>query len=224
MKTCFGKVNLVDMAKHKLYRLYQTNKDLEMFLNTFLQLSKKAKIDDSQALNMLYKKLSDEFKDWLVTVRKAKNFNNLILLFHNMDSNIKKISKQSQLHVKPNAFSFPATKPPFKSYNSALTKLSTAIGVAVVFSITNIATGIHPGLMDLSNVIKRGPISQEEKDRYNSLGLCRYFGEPGHIAIDHINPTLLATKRQVAGAFTSNSMALISYKPLSVEEKKTSLG
>ena len=63
MKTHFGKVDLVDMAKHELYRLYQTNKDLKMFLNTFLQLSKKAKIDDSQTLDILYKKLSDEFKD-----------------------------------------------------------------------------------------------------------------------------------------------------------------
>ena len=63
MKTCFGKVNPVDMTKHKLYQLYQTNKDLDLFLNTFLWLSKKAKIDDSQALDILYKKLSDEFKD-----------------------------------------------------------------------------------------------------------------------------------------------------------------
>ena len=46
----------------------------------------------------------------------------------------------------------------------------------------------------------------------------------GHIAIDARNPTLLATKRQAAGAFTGNSMALVPYKPLSVEEKETSLG
>ena len=33
---CFGKIDPVGIAKHKLYRLYQTNKDLEVFLNTFL--------------------------------------------------------------------------------------------------------------------------------------------------------------------------------------------
>ena len=119
LKTRFGEVNPVDMAKHELYLLYQTNKDLEVFLNTFLLLSKKAKIDDFQALDMLYKKLSDEFKDQLVTVRKAKYLNDLILLLCNMDANMKKISKQFQLRVKPNASNFPATKPPFKSYNSA---------------------------------------------------------------------------------------------------------
>ena len=93
MKTCFGKIDPVGTAKYKLYQLYQTNKDLEVFLNTFLRLSKKAKIDNSQALDMLYEKLSNEFKDQLVIVRKAENLNDLILLLRDMDANIKKISK-----------------------------------------------------------------------------------------------------------------------------------
>ena len=193
-------------------------------MNTFLRQSKKVKIDDSQALNMLYEKLTDEFKDWLVTVKKVKNLNDLILLLCNIDANIKKISKQSQLRVKLNASNFPATKPPFKSYNSAPTKPSTAVGVAVVFLVPSTAIGTYPGLMDVSNMIKQRPISQEEKNRRNSLGLCRYCSKPGYIAIDHQNPALLAIKRQAASAFMGNSMALIHYKPLLVEEKETSLG
>ena len=224
MKTCFRKVNLMGTAKHELYRLYQTNKDLEVFLNTFLRLSKKVKINDSQALDVLYEKLSKKFKDRLVTVRKAENLNDLILLLCDMDANMKKISKQFQLCIKPNASNFPATKPPSKSYNSALTKLSTAIGIAVVFPAPSTTTGTHFGLIDVFNVIRRGPILQEEKDKRNKLGLCRYCGEPRYIAIDHRNPTLLATKRQVADAFTGNSIALIPYKPLSVEERETFLG
>ena len=93
LKTCFGEVDLVDTAKHKLSQLYQTNNDLKLFLNTFLQLSKKTKIDDFEVLDILYKKLSYEFKDRLVIVRKAENLNNLILLLCNMDANIKKINK-----------------------------------------------------------------------------------------------------------------------------------
>ena len=76
--------------------------------------------------------------------------------------------------------------------------------------------------MDVANVIKRGLISQEEKDRRNNLGLYRYCDESGHIAIDHRNPALLATKKQAAGTFTGNS--LVPYKPLPVKEKETSLG
>ena len=173
---------------------------------------------------MLYKRLSDEFKDRLVTVRKAKNLNDLILLLRNIDANMKKISKQSQLRVKPNASNFLATKPLFKSYNSALTKPSTAVGVAVVFFVPSTTTGTHPGPINMCNVIKQEPISQEEKDRRNSLGLYHYCSEPGHIALDYRNPALLGTKRQAAGAFTGNSITLVPYKPLPVEEKEMSLG
>ena len=42
---------------------------------------------------MLYKKLSNEFKDRLVSIKKAENLNNLILLLRDIDANIKKISK-----------------------------------------------------------------------------------------------------------------------------------
>ena len=93
LKTCFGEFGPVRIAKHELYRLYQTNKGLELFLNTFLQLFKMAKIDDSHILDMLYEKLSNEFKDRLVTVKKVEKLNDLILLLCNMDVNMKKISK-----------------------------------------------------------------------------------------------------------------------------------
>ena len=152
---------------------------------------------------MLYENLSNKFKDQLVTVRKAKNLNNLILLLHDIDTNMKKIRKQFQLRVKSNAFNFPANKSPFKSYNSALTKSSTAFGVSVVSPVFSTATGTHLGPMDVFNVIRQGPILQEKKNRRNSLGLCYYFGEPGYIAIDYKNHTLLATKRQAAGTLTS---------------------
>ena len=193
-------------------------------MNTFLRLSKKAKIDDSQALDMLYKKLSNEFKDWLITSRKAENLNDLILLLRVIDANMKKISKQFQLRTKPNASNFLTTKPPFKSYNSAPTKLSTVVRVVVVSPVLSTATGTHPGPMDISNIIKQKPILQKEKDRCNRLGLCRYGGEPGHIVIDHRNSAFLATKKQATSALTGNSMALIPYKPLPVEEKEISLG
>ena len=121
---------------------------------------------------MLYKKLADEFKDWLVTVKKAENLNDLILLLHNMYANMKKISKQSQLYAKPNTSNFPTIKPLFKSYNLTFTKPSTVVGVAIVPPILSTATGTYLCPMDMSNVIRQGPISQEEKDRCNSLGLC----------------------------------------------------
>ena len=96
--------------------------------------------------------------------------------------------------------------------------------VAVVSPVFNTATGTHPGPIDMFNVIKQRPISQEEKDKCNSLDLCCYYAKPEHIAIDYRNPVLLATKKLAANALTDNSMALVLYKPLPVEEKETSLG
>ena len=107
---------------------------------------------------MLYEKLSNEFKDRLVIVRKVENFNNLILLLRNIDAKMKKISKQSQLCIKPNASNFPATKLLFKSYNSASTKPSIAIGVALDSSVPSTVTRTHPGPIDMSNMIKQEPI------------------------------------------------------------------
>lgn len=118
----FSEVNLVEMAKHKLYHLYQINKDLEMFLNIFMQLQKKAKINDSQVLDMLNKNLSNEFKDRFVIVKKADNLNNFITFLWDIDANIKKINKQSHFRAKQNTFAASTMKSLFKMANSAFVK------------------------------------------------------------------------------------------------------
>lgn len=222
----FGEVNPMGTAKHKLYRLYQTNKDLEVFLNTFLRLQKKTRIDDSQVLNMLNEKLSNEFKDRLVTVKKANSLGNLILFLRNIDANVKRINKQSHLRAEQNTPATTITKPPFKTANSAPaptpTKPSTSVGVIVTSSIPSTATGTHPGPIDISTAGCQRPISQEEKDRRNCLGLCCYCGKPGHIAIDHKEPLLLASKKQ-ASNITNYFMALVPYTPSASEEKESSL-
>lgn len=90
----------------------------------------------------------------------------------------------------------------------------------VIFFVTSIATRTYLGLIDMSNMIKQRPLLQEEKDRYNSLSLCRYNCKLKYIAIDHKNSALLTTKKQAADTFTSNLMALIPYKPFFIKEKE----
>ena len=65
-----------------------------MFLNTFLVLAKKAKLDDLQTLDLLYKKLSDEFKTLLVTKKKQTNLADLIKKLQSMDASMKIISQR----------------------------------------------------------------------------------------------------------------------------------
>lgn len=107
---------------------------------------------------MLYKKLSNEFKYQLVIVKEAKNLNNLKMLLRNIDANMKKNSKQSQLYIKPNVSNIPTIKPLFKSYNLASTKPSTAIRIVVVFLVPSTIIRTHPGSMNVFNVIRQGPI------------------------------------------------------------------
>ena len=173
---------------------------------------------------MLYKKLSNEFKDRFVTVKKIENLNNLILLLHNIDANMMKISKQSQLRVKPNASNFPIIKLPFNSYNLTSTKPSNAVGVAIISPVLSTTIKTHPSPINVFIMIRRGAILQKEKDRQNNLDLYCYCGKSRYIAIDHRNSSLSVTKKQAADTLTSNLMALVPYKPLSVEEKETFLG
>lgn len=222
LRVCFGEVDPVNTAKHEFYKLRQANKDLDVFLNTFLRLQNKAQIADEQALDHLYEKLSDEVKAQLVPFSRKKDLPALVQFLQEMDSN-QKIFAKSSYHGKDTATtSASLSKPSSKTPSSAPAKPSTSVGVTVTAPALSTSTGTHSGPMDVSAAVRRGPISQEEKDRRNRLGLCRYCGEPGHIAIDHKNPATLATKRQAAG-ITNHSMALVPYTSPPAEEKGSSL-
>ena len=57
--------------------------------------------------------------------------------------------------------------------------------------------------------VRQDPLTTEEKERWNKLGLCRYCGQPGHIAIDHKDLNTLQAKRCAAGIHEM-TMALLS--------------
>ena len=216
LETWFGEVDPVGTAKHELYRLYQANKDLEVFLNTFLVLAKKAKLEESQILDLLYKKLSDEFKSLLVTKKKQTNLAGLVKKLRSIDSNMKIINQQK----RPT----PSTVNTLKPTSQQTTRFApqpTRFAVATPTSTTttttsstlpSTATGTHSGSMDVSSV-KRGPLTAEKKERRNKLGLCRYCGQPGHIAMDHRDLNTLLAKRRAAGIHEM-TMALSSNKTL----------
>ena len=214
LETRFGDVDPVGTAKHKLYRLYQANKNLKMFLNTFLVLAKKAKLDNSQTLDLLYEKLSDEFKNLLVTKKKQTNLVDLIKKLCNMDSSIKIINQQKR--STSNTVNT-ATKSSAYQQTTRFVRQPTRfapVAPAAITTTTSTATGTYAGPMDVSSV-RRGLLSAEEKERWNKLGLCRYCGQPSHIARDHKDSNTLLAKRHAAGIHEmtiapSNTMTLSS--------------
>ena len=50
----------------------------------------------------------------------------------------------------------------------------------------------------MSYANKQGLLTAEKKERRNKLGLCRYCGQPGHIAIDHQDASTLQAKHCAA--------------------------
>ena len=78
-------------------------------------------------------------------------------------------------------------------------------------TLLSTATGTHVGPMDVSSV-RRGPLTNEEKERQNKLGLCRYCGQSGHIAMDHNDANTLRAKRHATGIHEM-TMALSNTAP-----------
>ena len=68
---------------------------------------------------------------------------------------------------------------PTRSAPAAPTSITTTTS-----TLLSTTTGTHAGPMDVSSV-RRGPLITKKKERRNKLGLCRYCGQPDHIARDH---------------------------------------
>ena len=166
LETQFREVDPVGTAKHELYRLYQANKDLEVFLNTFLVLAKKAKLEESQVLDLLYKKLSDEFKSLLVTKKKQTNLTDLIKKLRSMDSSIKIINQQKRPTPSiVNTATKPSTKPSTYQQTVRFAPVApTTVTSTLPTLLPSTSTGTHAGPMDVSSV-KQGPLLTEEKKR-----------------------------------------------------------
>ena len=212
LETQFGEVDPVGTAKHKLYRLYQANKDLEVFLNTFVVLTKKAKLEEPQILDLLYEKPSDEFKNLLVTKKKQTNLADLIKKLRSMDASMKIINQQKRAAHVVNT---PKSTTRFVPQTTRFAAAALAAVTTTTFTLPSTATGTHAGLIDVL-LVRQGPLSAEEKERRNKLGLCRYCGQPGHIAMDYRDANTLLAKRRAAVihemtmALSLNTIALLN--------------
>ena len=97
--------------------------------------------------------------------------------------------------------------------------LSTTVTTITLLSFT--ATGTHSGPMDISYAERQRPLTAEEKERQNKLGLCRYYGQPGHMAKDHNDASTLQAKRYAVGIHAM-AIASLSSENMSLENTLSS--
>ena len=209
-------------ARHAVIALYQINKQFKHFWAKFHRLAQKAGMDSATTLEYLKDQLSNEIKDRLVNINDSNmDLTTFVKVVQGISTKLDILGKTHRTDVNSNS----ANRANF--VNTRLTHQQTIrfvlqptrsapaapISVTTTTSLSSTATGTHAGPMDVSSV-RRGPLTTEEKERRNKLGLCRYCGQPGHIAIDHKDPNTLLAKRRAAGihkmtmALSSNTIAL----------------
>ena len=231
LKLAYADADPKGTARRALIALYQTNKRFEHFWAEFHRLAQKAGMDSATTLEYLKDRLSNEIKDRLVNIDDTSmDLATFVKVVQRISTKLEILGK-NRTNVNSNSANranFINTKPtqqitrfvlqPTRFVVAAPTSTTTTTTSS---SLPSTATGTHAGPMDMSSV-RRGPRTIEEKERHNKLGLCRYCGQPGHIAIDHKDPNTLLAKRRAAGIHEM-TMALSSNNTPSLSENTQSL-
>ena len=118
----------------------------------------------------------------------------MIKKLRSMDVSMKIINQRKQPTSTHTVSSKPTHQP-----TTRFVPVAPPTTVTTTTSLPSTASGTHSGPMDMSFAGKRRPLTAEEKERRNKLGLCRYCGQPGHIAKDHNDVNTLQAKRRAAG-------------------------
>ena len=222
MKLAYGDPDPQGSARRKLINLYQTNKKFSVFWAEFHRLAQKAGMNAETILEYLKDRLSNEIKDRLVSIDEGSmTLEPFVKMVQNIATKLEILKEQD--NRRSNRFNNNNTTNPINT--TATPKPPTppkpfTTHVQPFANNSSTATGAHPGPMDVSSSVRRGPLSQEEKDRRTREGLCKYCGEPGHFARDHSNGTLAA--KQKTYNVKMASLQTTSYRPEQTENEESS--
>ncbi|MCJ1471206.1 hypothetical protein MMC07_009854 [Pseudocyphellaria aurata] len=179
MRLAYGDANPKETTRQSLIALYQINKRWETFWSEFHPLGQQAGMESAMQLKYLKDRLSSKIKAQLVNVNyKKMELNKFVNVVQNIATNLKVLNK----NPRTNSAQCTDAKASLSRTYSAPAILTVNTTVA---SIPSTASGTHAGPMDVLSV-RRGPLSVEEKEQRNWLNLCRYCGQPRHIARPHM--------------------------------------
>lgn len=148
----FSDVDRQRTAERKILSLRQRDRSVSTLVSEFQRLAIEAKIDPNALFPIFYQSLNDDVKDELCRVDRPGTMEEYYRLAIRIDDRL--LERKSEKRHPGRIFS-----------NNQFSK----------------SPAPKPSdAMILDNVQKRGPISQEEKDRRRTLGLCLYCSSNEH--------------------------------------------
>ena len=210
LKLAYANADPKNTAQRSLISLYQTNKRFKQFWAEFHRLTQKAGMDLETTLEYLKDCLSNEIKNWLVNINNTHiDLATFVKVVQGISTKLEILGKNwINANLNTNCTNN-VTKPLYHQLTNRIAFIPfTTITTTTLLSST--AIGTHSGPIDMSYADKQKPLTVEKKKRQNKLGLCRYCGQPGHMAKDHNNTSTLQAKRHAAGI---HAMAIASWSP-----------
>ena len=169
-KACFGDTDSIRTTINKIRRLRQGDRPASAYAADFRLLASDIPWDDQALMEQFRYGLRNDVKDLLLTFpEEPKSLTEAISRAVRCDNRLFEWRSERQFQM-PRARSEPTyasvvAKPfPRESYNAP--PVST------------------PTPMEIDTTRRRGPLSEEEKQRRRANRLCLYCGGPGHIAVN----------------------------------------
>ena len=178
-KSCFGDTDSVRTAINKIRRLRQGERPASAYAADFRLLASDIPWDDQALMEQFRFGLRNDVKDLLLTFpEEPKSLTEAISRAVRCDNRLFERRSERQ-------FQMPRTR----------SEPTYASIVAKPFSRESFSTSPTntPTPMEIDTTRRRGPLSEEEKQRRRAHRLCLYCGGPGHIAVNCPN----RPKRQV---------------------------
>ena len=184
LETAFGDPDKKGTAQRELRKVTQRNREFSVYLTEFMRHASETGYNDEATKQILKEGLSSEMKTLLVSITdEPDRLQDLITLLQRMDIRMRaNIASHAKLpYSRPWEPKYTSKKTPASSTSSwSPSPVYTPSPASVVSSIGPSDSASNDGsAMDLSQA-RRGPLSPEEKERLDKLGLCRYCKKPGH--------------------------------------------
>ena len=169
-KACFGDTDSIRTAINKIRRLRQGDRPASAYAADFRLLAADIPWDDQALMEQFRYGLRNDVKDLLLTFpEEPKSLTEAISRAVRCDNRLFERRSERQLQMprarsEPTYASVVARPFPRESYNAPPANTPTP--------------------MEIDTTRRRGPLSEEEKQRRRTNRLCLYCGGPGHIAIN----------------------------------------